>query len=338
MGDYVQQKYQIYICSTYMDLIEERKVAYEAVLSLNQFPIGYEYFNASNNTPFEMAKKIIDNSDCVIVLLGEKYGTKDTDGVSYVEAEYNYALSKNIPVLVFVKQIPYENVSKELVRFRNRLLCSKLVVFWNNTDDLKFNISNSLYKTLITQKNKINNNSRNSSYLNSTLEEKEREYNEKIDSFQEELKSTLGMYTSIENNDIIGLMINNLNEIRQFYKLTKEQAINSYKLAKNSSIAGICLIIIAILVAIIFNNNQIALATTTGGVIVEVLAGTSLFVYQKTLKQLNYYYASLHNNERFLSLINIVSKTNIKDELYQKIVESELDNLKQYEIKNDITQ
>lgn len=330
----MQQKYQIYICSTYVDLIEERKIAYDAVLSLNQFPIGYEYFNAANNSPFDIVKKCIDNSDCVILLLGEKYGTKDTEGVSYVEAEYNYALSKNIPVLVFVKDIPFENASKELLRFRNRLLSSKLVIFWHNDNDLKFNISNSLYKILLTTKNKSSNHSSNSSHFNSTLEKKER-YNEKIDSFQEELKSTLGMYTSIENNDIIGLMINNLNEIRQFYKLTKEQAINSYKLAKDSSIAGICLIIIAILVAIIFNNNQMALATTTGGVIVEVLAGTSLFVYQKTLKQLNYYYASLHNNERFLSLINIVSKTNIKDELYQKIVESELDNLKQYEIKND---
>lgn len=95
------------------------------------------------------------------------------------------------------------------------------------------------------------------------------------------------------------------------------------------------MIVLAVLIALIFNNNQIAMATTIGGVIVEVLAGTSLFVYQKTLNQLNYYYASLHNNERFLSIINIVGKTNIKDELYQKIVESELENLKHYEIRND---
>lgn len=334
----MQSKYQIYICSTYGDLIEERKVVYEVILSLNQFPIGYEYFNASNSTPFEVAKKTIDKSDCMIVLLGEKYGSIDTEGVSYVEAEYNYALSKKLSILVFVKDIPYENASPELQRFRSRVLSNKLVVVWKDIDELKFKVSNSLYKTLINTQNDNISHSNHSSHFNSIIEEKEREYNEKIDSFQEELKSTLGMYTSIENNDIIGLMINNLNEIRQFYKLTKEQAINAYKLAKNSSIAGICLIIIAILVAVIYNNNQIALATTAGGIIIEVLAGTSLFVYEKTLKQLNYYYASLHNNERFLSLINIVSKTNTKDELYSKIVESELDNLKQYEIKNDKTQ
>ncbi len=334
----MQQKYQIYISSTYTDLVKERKVAYDVVLSLNQFPIGQEYFNADNSTPFEVAKKIIVESDCVIVLLGEKYGTKNTEGISYVEAEYNYALSKNIPILVFAKNVAYGNASSELERFRSRLISNRTVSFWNDINELKFCISNSLYKTLINIQNKNIETSNHSFHFNSSIEKKDGEYNEKVDSFQEELKNTLGMYTSIENNDIIGLMINNLNEIRQFYKLTKEQAINAYKLAKNSSIAGICLIIIAILVAIIFNNNQIALATTTGGVIVEVLAGTSLFVYQKTLKQLNYYYASLHNNERFLSLINIVSKTNIKDELYQKIVESELDNLKQYEIKNDNAQ
>ena len=321
-----------------MDLVEERKVVYDVILSLNQFPIGYEYFNASSNTPFEVAKKTIDKSDCMIVLLGEKYGSVDTEGVSYVEAEYNYALSKKLPILVFVKDIPYENASPDLQRFKSRVLSNKLVVFWKDIDELKYKVSNSLYKTLINTQNNNINHSNHSSHFNSIIEEKEREYNEKFDSFQEELKSTLGMYTSIENNDIIGLMINNLNEIRQFYKLTKEQAINAYKLAKNSSIAGICLIILAILVAVIYNNNQIALATTAGGIIIEVLAATSLFVYEKTLKQLNYYYASLHNNERFLSLINIVSKTNIKDELYLKIVESELDNLKQYEIKNDKTQ
>lgn len=327
----------IYLSSTYSDLVEERRAVIDTLLSLKQMPMGYEYMPASNSSPFEIAQKYIDESDYIIMIIGERYGASDTNGVSYVEAEYNYALSKNIPVLVFLKNIETLDISQELMQFRKRLL-ERLVVFWDNVSDLKVKVLYSLSELLLNVDNKDNvsnqnviniGNGSNVSINNSSDKE--------LDDYQKKLKNTLGIYTTKENNDIIGLMINNLSEIKQFYKLTKDQAENAYSLAKNSSIAGIVLIIIAILVALIFDNNQIAMATTIGGVVVEVLAGTSLFVYQKTLKQLNYYYASLHNNERFLSLLNIVGKTNIKDKLYEKIIESELDNLKQYEIKNDET-
>lgn len=332
-------KYQIYISSTYSDLKEERKAVIDIILSLKQTPICYEYTPASNIGTFEMAQKCIDDSDCIILIVGERYGIPDTDGVSYVEAEYNYALSKNIPIFVFIKNTTTKtDVIDEFTRFKNRLL-DKKVVFWDDSHDLSVKVLLSINEFMINsiQDYKSSNHSvinigeGSNVSINNTSDDE-------LDSYQEKLKNTLGIFTTKENNDIIGLMINNLSEIRQFYELTKVQANNAYKLAKNSCIAGICLIVISVLVALIFNNNQIAVATTVGGVIVEVLAGTSLFVYQKTLKQLNYYYASLHNNERFLSLINIVGKTNIKDELYSKIVESELDNLKQYEIKNDNTQ
>ena len=331
--------YRFYICSTFSDLQEERKAVIDIISRLNQTSVAYEYFPASNEPPFEIAKSFIDSSDYIIMIIGTKYGIPDTEGVSYVEAEYNYAISKNKPILPFIFYIDDNDesipIQKSMRDFRKRILDRQLVSFWTSIDDLKMQVLFALTSLLQKENNKQRencNNNFNSEKSNNTI------YHNEDNSYKEELKSTLGIYTSKENSDIIGLMADNLNEIRQFYKLTKEQAINAYKLAKNSSIAGIFLIIIAILVAIIFDNNQIAVATTAGGIIVEVLAGTSLFVYQKTLKQLNYYYSSLHNNERFLSLINIVGKTDIKDELYSKIVESELDNLKKYEIKNDKTQ
>lgn len=67
-----------------------------------------------------------------------------------------------------------------------------------------------------------------------------------------------------------------------------------------------------------------------GGAIVEVIAGTSLVVYKKSLEQLNQYYDSLHNNERFLSLVNLVDKlsNDKKDETYINIINNQLDLLK----------
>ena len=320
-----------------MDLIEERKIVIESVLHLGQFPMGAEFLKATNVKQFDAISKCIKESDCVILVVGEKYGSIYPDeGVSYTEAEYNYALTNGIPVLVFIKNIDTNNVSDNLKKFREKLLTNTTVSFWNDEAELDARVYSALAKFLLDypQDNKFNGNNivigNGSNVKINTYDDEE-----DIDSYKENLKNSLGIYTAKENNDILGLMINNLGEIKQFYKLTKSQAENAYKLAKNSSIAGIVLIAVAVLIALIFNNNQIAVATTIGGVIVEVLAGTSLFVYQKTLKQLNYYYASLHNNERFLSIINIVGKTNIKDELYQKIVESELENLKNYEIRND---
>ena len=326
--------YRFYICSTFLDLKEERKAVMEVISSLNQIPVAYEFFPASNESPFNNAKKIIDSSDYIIMIIGSKYGTSDTEGVSYVEAEYNYAISNSRPVLPFIYYVEGAvPIQKKMRDFQERIKSKQLVSFWTSIDQLKMQVLYALVNLLQKEEHK-----QKEDHNTSFRRDSGANYQNEDISYKEELKNTLGIYTSGENSDIIGLMADNLNEIRQFYKLTKEQAINSYKLAKNSSIAGIFLIIIAILVAIIFDNNQIAVATTAGGIIVEVLAGTSLFVYQKTLKQLNYYYSSLHNNERFLSLINIVGKTNIKDELYSKIVESELDNLKKYEIRNDKTQ
>ena len=63
-----------------------------------------------------------------------------------------------------------------------------------------------------------------------------------------------------------------------------------------------------------------------GAAIVEVIAGTSLIVYKKSLEQLNHYYNSLHNNERFLSIVNIVSKVSPErqDEMYFEIIRSQI--------------
>lgn len=318
-------------------MIKERETVIETVLNLGQFPMGAEFLKVTNGTQFDAISKCIRESDCVILIAGEKYGSIYPDeGVSYTEAEYNYALSNGIPVLVFIKNIDTNNIPDDLRKFRERLLTNTIVSFWNDEVELDARVSSALAKFLLDY-HQDNNFKGNNIVIGNGSNVKINAYDdeEDIDSYKENLKNSLGIYTAKENNDILGLMINNLGEIKQFYKLTKSQAENAYKLAKNSSIAGIVLIAVAVLIALIFNNNQIAVATTIGGVIVEVLAGTSLFVYQKTLKQLNYYYASLHNNERFLSIINIVGKTNIKDELYQKIVESELENLKHYEIRND---
>ena len=44
----MNKRYQIFISSTYEDLIEERRKVIQAVLKLYHFPIGTEMFHADN--------------------------------------------------------------------------------------------------------------------------------------------------------------------------------------------------------------------------------------------------------------------------------------------------
>ena len=51
MGTYVMdKKYQVFVSSTYEDLQEERKKVMEALLQMNCFQVGMEYFNASDES------------------------------------------------------------------------------------------------------------------------------------------------------------------------------------------------------------------------------------------------------------------------------------------------
>ena len=98
----MQKKYQVFISSTYTDLKKERAKVQEILLMADCIPAGMEAFVASNAQQFEVIKKVIDLCDYYVLIIGGRYGTinKETD-LSYTEMEYNYAVSKGIPVLVF---------------------------------------------------------------------------------------------------------------------------------------------------------------------------------------------------------------------------------------------
>lgn len=58
-----------------------------------------------------------------------------------------------------------------------------------------------------------------------------------------------------------------------------------------------------------------------------MFAGTVKVVYKSSLEQLNHYYKSLHENERFLSTVHLVSKLSPakQDEMYAEIIKSSLE-------------
>ena len=59
----MEKKYQVFVSSTYEDLQEERKKVMEALLQMNCFPVGMEYFNASDSSQWEVIKSLIRECD-----------------------------------------------------------------------------------------------------------------------------------------------------------------------------------------------------------------------------------------------------------------------------------
>ena len=108
----MEKRYQVFVSSTYSDLKEERGKVMQTIMALDCIPAGMELFPAIDAEQFEFIKKIIDDCDYYILIVGGRYGSISEDGISFTEKEYDYAVSKNIPVLAFlhndIKNLTFE--------------------------------------------------------------------------------------------------------------------------------------------------------------------------------------------------------------------------------------
>lgn len=154
----MDKRYQIFISSTFSDLKEERNKVMQTLMSLDCIPAGMELFPAMDEEQFEFIKRIIDDCDYYLLIVGARYGSMDENGVSYTEKEYDYAVSKGIPVIAFlhhdISSLPMnktdldEELRKKLEAFRKKVETGRLVQFWKNADDLNAKVAVSLPKTI----------------------------------------------------------------------------------------------------------------------------------------------------------------------------------------------
>lgn len=97
------KKYQVFISSTYTDLIEERQQAVEAVLNANHIPAGMELFKAGSLDQLQTIERWIDESDIYMLILGGRYGTLEPKSKkSYTHLEFEYALNSGKPIFALV--------------------------------------------------------------------------------------------------------------------------------------------------------------------------------------------------------------------------------------------
>ncbi len=155
----MEKKYQVFISSTFSDLEDERRKIIDAVLECDCFPAGMEMFPALDMEQFTYIKSVIDKSDYYILVLAGRYGSLANDGISYTEKEYNYAIEKGIPALIFVKRdietIPASKKEtdprrkEKLLSFRMRVAQNRLLSYWDEPYELKSKVLLSLHKTAL---------------------------------------------------------------------------------------------------------------------------------------------------------------------------------------------
>ncbi len=147
----MKRKLQIFISSTYTDLVEERQAAVSAILKAGHIPAGMELFTSGDESQMETIKRWISESDVFMLILGGRYGSiEPNSSLSYTELEYDYAVRSGKPFFAVVieesaleqkvkKQgsgvIEIDNAEK-LKAFRKKVL-SKTSAFFKDVQDIK---------------------------------------------------------------------------------------------------------------------------------------------------------------------------------------------------------
>ena len=150
------KKFQVFISSTYTDLVEAREKATKVILDLYHLPVGMEMFSADDDDQWKIITDAIDVSDYYVLIVGHRYGSLTNKGISYTEKEFNYAKSKKIPIISFIRHrdVPVSNSDRESVvasakkleKFIEKAKNGKMCSFWKDTSDLERQIAIALPK------------------------------------------------------------------------------------------------------------------------------------------------------------------------------------------------
>jgi len=156
----MDKRYQVFVSSTYADLKEERSKVMQTLMEIDCIPAGMELFPASDEEQFEFIKRIIDDCDYYLLIIGGRYGSVTEDGISFTELEYEYALSKGLRVLAFLHSDPDEisfkksdtepKLREKLQNFRTKVSTGRLVKFWQSANELPGLVALSITRTIKT--------------------------------------------------------------------------------------------------------------------------------------------------------------------------------------------
>lgn len=144
----------VMVSSTARDLPEHREQVKEACLRQGMLPKMMEHLPASDAEAIAASLKLVDEADIYVGIFAHRYGYVPAGhDISITEMEYNRAVERQIPRLIFVMDkthpITIEDVEQgegalKLKAFKERVQTQNIVNFFSSPADLRAEVVNSL--------------------------------------------------------------------------------------------------------------------------------------------------------------------------------------------------
>jgi tetratricopeptide (TPR) repeat protein len=144
----------VMVSSTARDLPEHRQEVMDACLRQGMFPIMMEHLPAEDAEAIEVSLRMVDEADLYLGIFAHRYGyvPKGHD-ISITEMEYNRAVERDIPRLIFLmhedhpvkaKDVETGDGAVKLDALKKRLKTERVVNFYQSPADLRAHVINSL--------------------------------------------------------------------------------------------------------------------------------------------------------------------------------------------------
>ena len=152
----MNNEFEVFISSVDESLFEEKSEVIEGISECNCNPTGMEIFYVPDEFKIEFMKNDIDESNCVLFILADKYGAenlyKNDNSMSVIKKELEYALEIKTPIIAlihenlknkFTELNENDKVGYQILEIFTKMLFNDVVVkTWNEKDNLKAIIAN----------------------------------------------------------------------------------------------------------------------------------------------------------------------------------------------------
>ena len=155
---------KVFLSSTYIDLIEYRKSATEALEKLGQQVDRMEIFNANPSEPSEVALNELKQCNLFIGIYAHRYGTiPKGKTLSITELEYNYAKELDLPRFCYIVNEDYpwnpkmieKGKQTKLKNLKKKIKDDLTIEFISSPKDLAFKIATSVGKYISNESNNL---------------------------------------------------------------------------------------------------------------------------------------------------------------------------------------
>lgn len=104
LNNNTEKRYQIFVSSTFKDLETYRKTISDEIIFRGYIAAGMEDFTACGEDLEKYIKRVIDQSDYYVLVIGQRWGSAlpNDKNTSYTMMEYNYAKSKGMRIIPLI--------------------------------------------------------------------------------------------------------------------------------------------------------------------------------------------------------------------------------------------